>query len=92
MAHPNGSTADSERIRVGQTVRALRKARALTIPELADKAGMSRTFLNQIELGLKDLPPARAVQIANVLHVRPIAILNPDHFTEELVASAGEAS
>jgi transcriptional regulator with XRE-family HTH domain len=40
--------------RIGQSVRLLRTRRGLTQEELAASAGVSRTWLNQLENGAKD--------------------------------------
>ncbi|MCR6712835.1 MAG: helix-turn-helix domain-containing protein [Demequina sp.] len=40
--------------RIGQSVRLLRTRRGLTQEELASAAGVSRTWLNQLENGAKD--------------------------------------
>jgi len=86
MPHPNGPALDPERVRVGATVRALREAYGLKQDELAEKSAVGRTTLVRIEAGTRPLSPSNAIAIAGVLGVRPIALLNPTAFTDEVDA------
>jgi len=50
-------------------IRTIRKGEGLTLEQLAEKAGISRSHLNQIELGKKSINSLRMQQIADALDV-----------------------
>lgn len=52
-------------------IREMRKARGLTLEELAEKAGISRSYLNELELGAKTINANRLTQVASALGVWP---------------------
>ncbi len=83
---------------VGQRIRAERKARKMTLEELASAAGMNTSFLHQIETAKKK-PSLRMVHnIAEALRV-PIPILfqgmervaTPDPYVGKLAAIVKDA-
>ena len=43
------------RLRFGQKLRALRKRRGWTLAEMADRLGFDRSYLNEIELGQRNV-------------------------------------
>ncbi|MDZ4062990.1 MAG: helix-turn-helix transcriptional regulator [Phenylobacterium sp.] len=59
----------------GKNVRALRKAAALSQEELAFRAGMKRTYLSDLERGMRN-PSVRALgRLADALGVPPDRLL-----------------
>ncbi|WP_433731163.1 helix-turn-helix domain-containing protein [Actinoplanes sp. CA-051413] len=53
----------------GAEIRRLREAQGVGCPQLADKVGIDRRFLNKIENGLQDGSPATRLKIAQALGV-----------------------
>lgn len=68
------------------TIREIRQEAGLTLQELADKAGVSRSYLNELELGAKTINAARLGQVASALGVT-ISDLISD--TPPVIAVAG---
>lgn len=62
-------------------IREIRKSQGLTLEGLAEKAGISRSYLNELELGAKTINANRLQQVATALGVTP----------EELIATAPAA-
>jgi transcriptional regulator with XRE-family HTH domain len=60
---------------VGKTLRKLRKAKGLSQAELAEKADLSREYVNKIEAGKYDPPLSTINALAKALRVRPTALL-----------------
>lgn len=52
-------------------IRQLRKDKGLTLEELAEAAGISRSYLNELELGAKTINANRLEQVAKALNVQP---------------------
>lgn len=52
-------------------IRQLRRERGLTLEELAELAGISRSYLNELELGAKTINANRLEQVARALEVPP---------------------
>lgn len=52
-------------------IRQLRKSKDLTLEELAEIAGISRSYLNELELGAKTINANRLEQVARALGVQP---------------------
>lgn len=52
-------------------VKQLRKERGLTVEQLASKAGLSKSFLSEIENGIKQVNGRRLEDLASALGVRP---------------------
>lgn len=77
-----GPKLDPENVRRGETLKALREARGITIGEFATKLGKSYSHVANVEAGRKRLTPEMAVQSAHLLAVRPAALLRPDEFPE----------
>lgn len=78
----------SETIRVGSTIREFRELRGLKPDEMANKVGISRSYLANIEAGRKRLTPELAARVAALLMVRQISILRPDEFPEYVEAAS----
>jgi transcriptional regulator with XRE-family HTH domain len=76
MASPE---LDPEAVRRGATIRALRQANGLKIYELASAAGVSRSYLSNVEAGRKKAPPKLCLDIAGYLGVPLAAITAPGY-------------
>jgi transcriptional regulator with XRE-family HTH domain len=74
--------ANPEWVRQGETLRALREARGIPLGEFATKLNKSYSYVSNIEAGRKRLTPELALTAANLLAVRPVALLRPDQFPE----------
>lgn len=57
--------------KLGERVRALRKEAGLSQEELADAAGLHRTYIGAIERGERNISLINIVQIARALRVKP---------------------
>lgn len=57
-------------------IRELRKARGLTIGELADRVNVSTPHMSQVERGLKNLNNHLLTRIAAALDVQPDALIS----------------
>ncbi len=76
----------SDASQLGQTMRALRDERGLTLSELARQAGISKAYLSQIETGQVESPSAKTLfNIASSLGTTVAALLG-----EALPANATE--
>jgi transcriptional regulator with XRE-family HTH domain len=60
--------------RIAANLKALRKAQGLSQEELADRAGMDRTYVSQIERAVKNVTMVKLDQLAKGLGV-PLAEL-----------------
>ncbi|WP_417257375.1 helix-turn-helix domain-containing protein [Celeribacter sp.] len=64
-------------------IKELRTAAGLSVQALADKAGLSRSYLNEIENGKKTINARRLETIARALSVRPADLIeNTDESPE----------
>lgn len=70
-------------------IRELRSERGLTLQELAAEAGVSRSYLNELELGMKTINAARLRQIAAALDVSVTDLIEDDP-AGSMVAVAGK--
>lgn len=87
MAASLPPTSDLERARIGETLRAIRTARGVRVGELAKLVDRSSSYLSNIEAGRKPLTPALTARIAQVLDIKPIALVRPDYFDADGRAS-----
>ena len=71
--------ADGSLERLGEAVRAARKARALSQEALADAAGIDRSHMGKIERGERNVTLLNIVRIAKAMGCKP----------SDLLASAG---
>jgi transcriptional regulator with XRE-family HTH domain len=55
---------------MGTTLRRLRRKRGLSQAELADKADLSREYVNKLEAGRHDPPLSTILALAKALRVR----------------------
>ena len=78
---------DPEAVRIGATIRELRKAYGLKVTELAEEVGISRPYLSNVEAGRKQATRVLCAQIAGVLNVPLAAIVSS---TYRDYAEAGE--
>ena len=61
---------------IGKNIRRLREERGLTQEELAIRIGyQTRTAINKIELGMRDLPQSKIVLCAEALGVTPAVLM-----------------
>jgi transcriptional regulator with XRE-family HTH domain len=60
---------------VGRAIRALRGARGLTQEQLADLAGVHRTYVGGVERGERNVTVETLSRFATALEVRPSEIL-----------------
>jgi transcriptional regulator with XRE-family HTH domain len=82
-------TRDPENVRVGATIRALRKAHELKLIELAVALDISHAYLSNIEAGRKPASMALCRQAAKILRVPLAAITVADY--EEIREAAEKA-
>ena len=61
--------------RFGMRVRELRRAAGLSQEQLAERAGLHRTYIGGIERGERNVGVLNLVQIARALRVRPSELL-----------------
>jgi transcriptional regulator with XRE-family HTH domain len=67
-----------ERVRVGATLRRIRTLRGWKPDEFANKIGISRSYLANIEAGRKPLTDIHLARCAQVLDCDQIDIKHPD--------------
>lgn len=65
-------------------VRELREERGLTVQELADRAGLSKSYLSEIERGVKTVNARRLEQLASALRVRPTDLIADKRLSADL--------
>lgn len=81
----NDETPPEKDKTITNRIRDIRRERKLSIEQLADMAGVSRSYLNEIELGKKPANEIRLKQIAAALQVPPSDLLDSrarDRWTE----------
>ena len=61
-----------------EKVKRLRKERVLTIRELADEAGVSKTTISNIENGQSEAYPSTIRKLARALEVTPSELVHQD--------------
>lgn len=64
------ASQQTDDLRIGRQIRDLRKAKRITLAELANKVGKSVGYLSQVERGVSSLPIGVLQQISEVLGVR----------------------
>lgn len=65
-------------------IRELRKARGLTVEQLADAAGMSKGYLSEIENGKKQINARRMEALAAILHVGTAELIADPTVSQDL--------
>lgn len=81
------SELDPEAVRLGATIRALRRAHGLTITQLASATGHSRPYLSNVEAGRKKAPPRLCRSIADTFGV-PLAAITVREYERIAEATA----
>lgn len=66
-------------------VRELRKSKGLTVQQLADIVGLSKSYLSEIETGKKTANARRIEQLAKALSVRPFELLDDSMVDADLL-------
>lgn len=82
----NRNKAEGERRRVGATIRALREARGANADQFANKIGISRPYLANIEAGRRGLRAELLPVVADALGVPQIAIMWTDYAADNNAA------
>jgi len=62
----------------GRRLRALREAAGKSQGDLADRAGLSRTYLNQLEAGKRDPSLSTLMRLAQALNVKLEALIRAE--------------
>lgn len=75
---PATGDADEAARALGSRIRALRTARSMTLAALAEQAGLSHSFLSQVERGLERLSMSSLFRIAAALGTTQQALLTAD--------------
>ena len=70
---------DPEAVRLGATIKALREAHGLTVPQLAAAIGLSDRYLRYIESGEKKATPQVCRSIAGTLNI-PLAAITVEGY------------
>ena len=90
--------------RIGERVRALRTEQSLTVQQLADRAGISRRLLTQVELGQANPSLVGVTRIARALGTEftdllegagatdPVTVHEPDHHVLVWSSAAGSTA
>lgn len=77
-------------IPIGARVRHLREERGWSLTELAKQAGISRSYLSQIESGDSIPTQTKILQLANALGALPSELMGEEPDMEEIPASLHE--
>ena len=76
---------------LGQRIADLRKSQGMTQEELAHRIGYkSKSAINKIELGGRDLPQKKIADIARALGVSPAVLMGWEDEPEKVGATAAE--
>lgn len=70
--------------RIGKRVRDLRQARELTLQELADKAGLSKSYLSRVETSSKAPPVSTLLALAQILGTTVGRLLGEEETSEKI--------
>lgn len=71
-------------VNIGKNIMEARKRAGLTQEELATRVGYkSKSAINKIELGIRDLPQKKIVQFAEALGTTPAALMGWESTTPE---------
>ncbi|MGN8048815.1 helix-turn-helix domain-containing protein [Curtobacterium sp. 22159] len=72
---PNPRVVDDQARRIGEHIRGLRRARGLTLVQLADRTGLSHPFLSQLERGHSRASMVSLEKIALALETSQVELL-----------------
>lgn len=67
-------------------VKELRTARGLTVDQLANLAGLSKSYLSEIENGKKQINARRLEALASALQVQPTDLISDPEVSSDLAA------
>lgn len=73
-------------------IRSLRQKAGLTLEQLAEKAGISRSYLNELELGAKTINAHRLEQVARALNVTTTDLIEPEIMLVPIAGKVGAGS
>lgn len=77
-AHMHSPISETDlRARFAQNLRNLRASQEISQEALGDLAGLHRTFVSQVERGLRSLSLGSMLKLANALKVDPVELLKP---------------
>lgn len=62
---------------VGENLRAYRRARGINQEDFADRLGLHRTYLGDIERGKRNLSLQKVELFAELLDLEPLSLLTP---------------
>jgi transcriptional regulator with XRE-family HTH domain len=82
---------DADELRLGEAVRRLRDARGYSMKRLADDAGVSESFISQIERGVANPSVASLRRIAEALATSVAALFNNPSEARKLVKVSDRA-
>ena len=74
----NSQIAEAEHVDVGERLRAIRRLRRATLKTVADRAGLSESFLSQVERGRANASVASLQRIAAALGVNVTDLFEPN--------------
>jgi len=74
----NSQIAEAERVDVGERLRAIRRLRRSTLKTVADRAGLSESFLSQVERGRANASVGSLKRIAAALGVNVADLFEPN--------------
>ena len=72
------ATVEEPRVDVGERLRAIRKTRRITLRTIAERAGLSESFLSQVERGRANASIASLKRIAAALGVNVADLFEPN--------------
>ncbi len=72
------TTVEASRVDVGERLRAIRTLRRVTLKTVADRAGLSESFLSQVERGRANASVASLKRIAGALGVNVADLFEPN--------------
>ena len=78
----NSQIAEAERVDVGERLRAIRRLRRATLKTVADRAGLSESFLSQVERGRANASVGSLKRIAAALGVNVADLFEPNGSAE----------
>lgn len=74
----NGADSTSLRATVAKNIRHIRNRRGLSQEQLADEAGLHRTYIGSIERSERNVSVDNIEKIAKALHVKPETLLTDE--------------
>lgn len=79
-------------MKIGEFIRSKRKEQKLTLKQLAEKIGLSHTYLSQIELGDRNVSPDMLEKVSIALDVPYIDLMAKAGYIDEQIKEAFEKS